>query len=508
MECATTTSVGDDAARGRLRGASWRGLLDVLVFGVLPALLMASLFRQRGLGWDFRAFYVGARHYLAGISPYPGHSLAALAFKQGFVYPAPMAALLAPLALLPYNLALALWLAASVGAIAGTVRILGVRDWRCIGVLFLTHPVQQAVRLGTLMPLLAFLLALLWVCRNRIWPTAVLAAVLAVSKIFLFPLLFWLAMTSRIRTAALGAAVALGICVLGWMPLSLSTIVAYPTLLHALASYEQTFSYSLTSFVLGLGGSATTATEVATAVGLGLLLLAAKVRNDDFLVFRLALAASFALSPIVWGHYFVLLIVPLALARPRLSALWVAAIWIKPDTLQLSKSDAWIALALVVLLAQLDLARPLFRWWNRLPRPRTRQTAVAVACVGLLVASNAAAQLGRTATAALRPPSSRADANGIASIRIDTAARQLCWRMWTDNLPARRATLTLANEHPRQKPLVFYTEIGTDGQAHGCGRVNRGDARLLLQRLARVTGYRLSLATREGVTVAGALRGQ
>jgi hypothetical protein len=29
------------------------------------------------------------------------------------------------------------------------------------------------------------------------------------------------------------------------------------------------------------------------------------------------------LSPIVWLHYFVLLLVPLALARPRLTAAWV-----------------------------------------------------------------------------------------------------------------------------------------------------------------------------------------
>jgi len=39
-------------------------------------------------------------------------------------------------------------------------------------------------------------------------------------------------------------------------------------------------------------------------------------------VLTLALAAGFAASPIVWMHYFLLLLVPLALARPRLSPLW------------------------------------------------------------------------------------------------------------------------------------------------------------------------------------------
>jgi hypothetical protein len=34
--------------------------------------------------------------------------------------------------------------------------------------------------------------------------------------------------------------------------------------------------------------------------------------------------AALALSPIVWMHYFTLLVVPIALVRPRLSWLWFA----------------------------------------------------------------------------------------------------------------------------------------------------------------------------------------
>lgn len=161
---------------GRTHREFLRQMVSLLVFGLLPTLIMVSLLREPGLGWDFRAFYLGTRDYLAGASPYPGHSLAALAFKQGFVYPAPMAALFAPLALLPYTVALCLWLVVSVAAIGVALRLLGVRDWRCVGVLFLTHPVQQSVRLGTLMPVLMLLLALLWTYRHRVWTAAVLAA--------------------------------------------------------------------------------------------------------------------------------------------------------------------------------------------------------------------------------------------------------------------------------------------------------------------------------------------
>jgi uncharacterized membrane protein (UPF0136 family) len=45
-------------------------------------------------------------------------------------------------------------------------------------------------------------------------------------------------------------------------------------------------------------------------------------RDRDVIALTLALAASLAASPIVWVHYFLLLLVPLVLTRPRLSPLW------------------------------------------------------------------------------------------------------------------------------------------------------------------------------------------
>jgi hypothetical protein len=440
----------------------------VIAFGLLPTLLLVSALRQPGLGWDFRAFFLGAHAYLAGLSPYPGHSLAALAYKQGFVYPAPMAALFAPFALLPYTVALAVWCALSVAAIAFALWILGVRDWRCLGALFLTQPVLQSVRLGTLMPVLALLLALLWKYRDRPWAASSLAAVLAVSKLFLFPLFIWLVLTRRTKTAALALGIAAGLCVLGWLPIPLSTIVSYPSLLRALAGYEETFSYSLTSLAVGVGISAATATILAIAAGAGFVLWAAAARTNDFFVFRLVLAASFIMSPIVWGHYYVLLIVPLALRRPRLSLLWLAAIWIRPDTLQMRDASPWVALALLVLVAQLDLALPIGRLWNRLPRARMRQVVAGFGVAGLLAASAAAAESGQTGTAPLRAAQGSAQASGVASIRLDRTHRQLCWRIWTDDFSPRSSSITVEGRVEAELRLSLRTGTWRDGQSQGC----------------------------------------
>jgi glycosyl transferase family 87 len=495
--------------RGRLHADALLRLTWLVLFGLLPTVLMIAALRERGLGWDFRAFYVGARAYLSGASPYPAHSLAALADKQGFVYPAPMAALFAPLTLLPYTASLALWLIGSVAAIAVALRILGVRDWRCLGALFLTHPVEESVRLGTLMPLLTLLLALLWKYRERVVVAGGLAAVLALSKIFLFPLLLWLAATRRLGTAALGALVAAALCILGWIPLHLTTLATYPALLHALARYEETFSYSLTSLGIGAGLSAATATTLAWSAGAAIGASVVMVgRRADFLAFRLALAASFLFSPIVWGHYYLLLAVPLALLRPRLSPIWLAAIWIRADTLALRNASVWIALALLVLFLQLDLAQPLTRRAFAWPTPHARIALGVSLALGLLIASGATAQAGYTRTATLRPEARRDAASGAASIRVEPRHRQICWRIWTQFLPPRRATILIESTVRLEPPLVLHARIQRDGQTQGCARVARNAPALARGLVDRPGRYRIVVAVPRTAPISGSLRRQ
>src|SRR5690242_3440363 len=109
-----------------LAGKEVAVVLEPALFAVLPVLLMARALREAGLGWDFHTFYLAGRAYLAGRSPYPAVSLAALADKQAFVYPAPTAALFVPLAVLPYTAALILWLAGSLAAVFLALHVLGV----------------------------------------------------------------------------------------------------------------------------------------------------------------------------------------------------------------------------------------------------------------------------------------------------------------------------------------------------------------------------------------------
>ena len=98
------------------------------------------------------------------------------------------------------------------------------------------------------------------------------------------------------------------------------------------------------------------------AVGLsllGLMVMFAR-RGDELSAFILAIAAVLGLTPVVWLHYFVLLLVVVALASPRLSILWFAPlgmVFTPGSGLPSAFQTAWtlgVASLIVVLALRVD----------------------------------------------------------------------------------------------------------------------------------------------------------
>jgi hypothetical protein len=84
-------------------------------------------------------------------------------------------------------------------------------------------------------------------------------------------------------------------------------------------------------------------------------------RKDEARSFALAVAATLALSPIVWLHYLVLLLVPLAILRPRFGWLWLlpAVLWVSPKPGYAEGFQTFMpALVAVIVLAVLLSRRP------------------------------------------------------------------------------------------------------------------------------------------------------
>ena len=287
------------------------------------------------LGWDVRFAYLPAAHaILDGHSPYPGLHDPILLDQKGYVYPPQLAIVLAPLAWLPVAVVGLLASLASLACIGGILRLLGVRDWRCYAVALIWMPSMSGVLLANLSLPLAFAAALAWRYRDRAWPAASALGLAVAAKLFLWPLLVWTVATRRLRATALAVALGLGVTLLAWAAIGFDGLTGYPDLLRRLNEIQAANSYSFVGISSSLGLGTIVGDVLMVAVG-GALLAACVVlgrRGDDLRSFTCAIAATLALSPIVWVHYLVLLLPPVALARPRLSALWFAplVVWLSP----------------------------------------------------------------------------------------------------------------------------------------------------------------------------------
>ncbi len=284
--------------------------------------------------FDFAIFLGAAHDVRAGESPYVEPEDVSDDAPAPYVYPPLLAIVLVPATALPDEVGgsspvailVALLL---VGSVAGTLLVLGVQDWRCYPIVLLYPATLENVEYGAVGPVLGLLVALGWRYRDRVGAASAATGGAIVLKVFLWPLVVWLAATRRWPAALGGAAVALVLAIASWAAIGFRGLADYPELLRHLSDLEAENSYSAFAILVALGVTDTLARILVFAAAAFLLVLAWRVARSERLEgdrrsLTLALAAGFVLTPILWLHYLVLLVVPIALARPRLSGLWFA----------------------------------------------------------------------------------------------------------------------------------------------------------------------------------------
>lgn len=351
----------------RSYGTTARRCCTWAALGLVPAVVAAvccASFVRRGVGEpDFGAFWLAARAVLHGHSPYAPLATLPPVPSRGFEaygYPPLTAFLLAPLAALPFLAAKLVFLVVNLGALVLALRLLGVRDWRCYGVAFVSAPVVESLATGTLSLLLLLGVAAAWRYRERAVIVGILVAAAASAKLFLWPLWFWLVRTGRRR----GAVIAVGAClasVLGlWAVIGFGGLGDYPQRLDRLTRLYGPHSYSTYALARVLGTGPGHAAQAMYAVGAIALALALGFVADDRRSLVALLGVSFLATPIFWPHYLVLLFVPVALASPRLTRAWVVPLllWVNPTAW--STGHAWriageLGLALLGLAVMLRL---------------------------------------------------------------------------------------------------------------------------------------------------------
>jgi hypothetical protein len=341
------------AARRPVLESSFCMLLPLAAPAVIVAYLFGSFkpkpgtvdgiyFPDGGFLFDLHVMWQAGHDVVTGHSPYP------------FVYPPPAAFLMAPFGALPWSIAVVAFTLSAVAALVLALRLLGVRDWRCHALALGALPMASSLLIGTLSPFLALGAAAAWRYRNRRWAVAAAIVGVVVTKIFLWPLFFWLLATRRYRTAATTMALGIATVFVSWGLLGFDGLRDYPHRLSRVAGLEQDKSYSPFALfrLLGLSsGSARLAVLALTVAALGAIVVVARLKDGDRRSFLVALGAGLVASPIVWMHYLVLLVVPVALYRPRFGAAWFVplAYWYLLG--QENNGSAWNIVLMVAITA-------------------------------------------------------------------------------------------------------------------------------------------------------------
>ena len=346
----------------RLPLGYWRTLTTGLAVAgatVLLVTLVAAAGSHR-LGFDFRAAYLPAAEAVReGDSPYVRDRPVADAEWHPYLYPPQLAIALIPATALSVDTASFLAFLVSVAAVITAIALCGVRDIRCFAIAIAWAPTWHALEMANVSAILALGLAVAWRYRNATRTIGVVLGVAISVKLFLWPLLAWTAATRRYSATGLALVAGAGITFLAWAAIGFAGLTAYPGLRSALGNEA---SYSIVAVAEAWGYPQSVGRAVAALVGGSLLGLAFHFgrRRDDLCAFTSAVAAALALTPSLWQHYLVLLVVPLAAARPRFSSLWLLpiALWMSPRAGNGDGFETLLPLLVAAFFFTVILARP------------------------------------------------------------------------------------------------------------------------------------------------------
>jgi len=344
--------------------------MGVLLYAVAPVAVIVVVlgvsFAKGPLQYDFRGgLYDAGKAIVHHENPYKAGFLerqAEIQRRGGTpktvisvpVYPAFALIAAVPFSLLPYRAAGVIYILLAVAAFLASLRLLGVTDWRCYGVGALSWPVLHGFLLGAVTPFLMLGAALAWRYRQRVVTPALAVAAIVALKLFPAALVGWLLATRRYRVAALAAAFTIVAVFGAWAIIGFAGLASYPQMLSDLAQISEGVGVSLVSGLLALGVGDQVARAVALAVSAVLFVIAWRVARQpdgDRKAFSLSIIACLTISPMVWPHYFALLLIPLALLSPRLSALWFVPLLLYAAPFAQTTGRAWAVIPYLVTLA-------------------------------------------------------------------------------------------------------------------------------------------------------------
>ncbi len=285
--------------------------LDRFVPLALPVVAVGTL------GFDFLSYDSAVRRFLAGGVLYDQSFDFTGAFGL-FYYPPPFVLLALPLTLLaPSSAAIAftaILLVTFIAAVAlmpvparvrWVVLLLGGMSW----------PLVYAIKLGQVGPILLVLFTIGWRWMDRPWRFGAATAIGIAIKIQPFLLVGWALLTGRRRAVWATLAVFAVFAVAATLVAGPSSWVDQATLLARVSKPIDTphnFTPGRLAFEAGAPVALAWAVQIANWVAVALVVLYAIRRASPVASYLAVVIASQLISPILWDHYALMLLLPVA----------------------------------------------------------------------------------------------------------------------------------------------------------------------------------------------------
>jgi hypothetical protein len=166
-----------------------------------------------------------------------------------------------------------------------------------------------------------------------------LTAAMIALKPLLWPLAIWLLATRRWRASAHTLIWGIMLNSVAFSVVGFGEIGRYLHAVSADTNQAWRLGFGLPALLghLGAGRTAGIALMIVLSVPLVVALVySGFVKRNELHALTLAVALAIVSSPLLWGHYLGLLLVPLALLRPRLNWLWFLPVpmWVCPPDVQ------------------------------------------------------------------------------------------------------------------------------------------------------------------------------
>jgi hypothetical protein len=306
-----------DPSSLRRLGRAALPIVALLVFGLVVGATIRAGYQADTLGYDFLAYHQAAVRLLEG-QPLYDMSYATTGGFGLFYYPPTFVPFIVPLGLLSATTAVWVWAGLLIAAFLLGVALLPVSRsvrWWILLLAGLSWPFVYAVKLGQVGPILFLAFAIGWRWIDDPVRLGISTAVGTAIKLQPGIVFVWALLTSRYRAVVVGAAALLVLSIVATLLAGMTSWTDFVTLIRQVndpITTPHNFTPGAVAYQLGVPTGVASVLQFVSSGAAIVALVVASRRATAEASFLVAVIASQLLSPILWDHYAMLLLLPVA----------------------------------------------------------------------------------------------------------------------------------------------------------------------------------------------------